>query len=307
MGGNASGASPYNNGGGMYNYSIGSRTLPGDAICSPQIRNCQFIYNTASNGGAIYNEAQTGQGDGTTNPQFINCLFQNNIATSGGAIYTTTGLGSISNPQLLNCSFQNNTAGSGGALFNFRGSVAGSVNVQLTNCVFWGNGAGNTFVNSFGQGIVTGSYSLLEASVTGYTSGAGNLTTTTLPFVSSGNAQLAVGSLAINAGDPATTAATVGTLDLAGYPRFYNNGRIDMGAFEFQAGTTGAIITVKDGQWTDPSVWSVNRVPAAGDDVTVQHTVVIPVNSTAIIRRLTYGFGGKIQYGGTPAQLRIGF
>ena len=227
--GNANGSSsPDDGGGGMLNNGNGAGNT-----CSPLIRNCLFIYNRAANqGGAIYNAGYT---SGTSNPTLINCAFQSNYsANRGGAICNDGSIGGSNSPSLTNCSFQGNSAASGGAMYNV--GFQGSSRPVLTNCVVWNNGGAITFNNGPGASITT-SYSLFESSVTGYSPGTGNLTTTTTPFVSTTDTQLRCGSTAINAGDPTTTTATVGSIDLAGNPRFVNGGtgtpdRIDMGAYE---------------------------------------------------------------------------
>ena len=66
--------------------------------------------------------------------------------------------------------------------------------------------------------------------------GLGNLTANPL-FVDAANGdfRLQACSPAINAGDAATTSVTVGLVDFAGNPRLYADGRIDMGAYEYQS------------------------------------------------------------------------
>ncbi|GAB3707632.1 fibronectin type III domain-containing protein [Spirosoma flavus] len=204
---------PYYYGGGMYN----SRS-------SPTVYNCLFIDNSATNGGAVY----TG---GASTPSFINCAFLNNTASSqGGAIYSSS-----NTLTLTNCSFQSNSAVTGGVIYYIGGNNA----CLLTNCVVFGNGN-----NAFSGSTIQARYSLFEATITGYTSLTGNLTTTTNPFVSPSSFALVNCSPAINAGDPATTSATVGITDLVGNPRFYANGRIDMGAVENQIAGNGFSIAI---------------------------------------------------------------
>jgi hypothetical protein len=237
-GGNANGSNaPDDGGGGMVNNGNGAGN-----ICSPLIRNCMFLGNSAANGGgALYNAGYT---NGTSNPILINCAFQSNIAGKGGALYNDGSIGGNSNPSLINCSFQANTAGSGGAI----GSVAfqGSTRPVLTNCVIWGNGGASTFNNQQGAFITT-SYSLFESSVTGYNAGTGNLTTTASPFVSATDTRLSGCAPAINAGENAAYSSANGPgTDLAGNARvFPSGGRIDMGAYELQT-SGGLSLTAPD-------------------------------------------------------------
>lgn len=191
---------------------------------NPSLFTCFFINNSSATvGGAISLES--------SNISLVNCAFVgNHTPSNGGGIYSYG-----SSLTLVNNTFQSNAAGSGAAIYTFNGVVL------LTNSVVFGNGGNNTFVNLVNNGQpsgITSSYCLLEAlaltSAVDVT-GPGNLTTTTSPFTSTTSVALNACSPAIDAGDPGTTTATVGTIDLAGNPRFYQNGRIDMGAMEFQA------------------------------------------------------------------------
>ncbi|MCY7359598.1 MAG: hypothetical protein LH609_19500, partial [Rudanella sp.] len=266
--------------------------------------NCVFLNNAAptGSGGAVYNFG----GAGSSTPQLINCGFQGNIAGNGGAMYNDGSNAGVSNPQLTNCSFQSNSAANGGGLYN-NGMGAGTSSPQLTNCLFFGNGGANTFVNNMAGGV-SASYSFFDAAVTGYSSGPGNLTATLSPFVSATSVQLRNGSPAVNAGDPATTSATVGNTDLTGNPRFFANGgtpagRIDMGAYELQE--MPEIFTLKNGTWNDPNVWSVERLPQLNERVRLKHLVTIPASFLALsgilifdpASKLIYTTGGRLQLG----------
>jgi hypothetical protein len=254
----------------------------------------------AFSGGAIYNDGQSG----TSNPILLNCAFQANLASNNGGAMYNLGASGISSPSLTNCSFQANSArNNGGAIRNF-GASSGTSSVSLTNCVFFGNGGANTLAASPAvlQPVFqpfTTRYSLFDDSVTGYTSITGNFTTTTSPFATTASIRLAAGSPAIDAGDPATTPATVGNTDLAGNTRL-TNGRIDMGAYEFQ----DEIFTIQTGNWDNPATWNVNRLPQPGDRARLKHTVRIPTGASASCTTLLYDPASKLIYE-TGGQLRL--
>lgn len=67
-----------------------------------------------------------------------------------------------------------------------------------------------------------------------------------------------------------------------------------------------AMYTVKAGLWTDPTVWSCNRIPAPGDAVQVKHLVLIPASYVTNAQQVRIDSGQKVSYG-TSAQLRTGF
>jgi hypothetical protein len=275
-GGNSNSGFPNYNGGAVYNNGDGSGNF-----CSPTIRNCLFQANSARYGGAMYN---SGSSSGSSSPMLINCSFQANTSDDqGGAMYNFG-----SSPTLINCSFQANTASSSGGAIYSSGPTGSNSGPTLINCVLFGNGGDRTISNL--TATTTARYSLFDAIVTGYTSGPGNLTTTVSPFASTATTRLRIGSPAINAGDPATTSATVGTTDLAGNPRFV--GTLDMGATEFQ----NEIVSVAVGNWNVPGTWNANRVPQVGDRVRLRHIVTIPTNHTALGGTLVYDAGGRLVY-----------
>jgi predicted outer membrane repeat protein len=226
---------------------------------SPTLINCSFQANSAHSGGAIYNN---GERSGTSSPTLANCSFEANSAPYGGAMYNYGIYPAASSPTLTNSSFQANSATAyGGAIYNYASGTQVLTNCSfqansapeggaffnlstylvLTNCVLWNNGGNNTF-NS-GSHLVTATYSLFDNTVTNYSTGTGNKTTSISPFAATTNTGLNGCSQALNAGDNAAYNSALGpATDLMGNPRFFNNGRIDMGAYEYQA-VEGIIVT----------------------------------------------------------------
>ncbi|WP_128543080.1 putative Ig domain-containing protein [Larkinella soli] len=185
--------------------------LTGGGACSPVVSRCTFSKNEATNNsGAIDNEGGS--------PVITNCLFSGNKADKGGVAFNYT------NPSYTNCTFTGNTAAEGAVIYNSTTGI-----VTFRNCIIWNNGGSNTFNKD-----VAATYSLFDTGVT-YVTGSGNLTTATTPFISDTDFQLTNCSPAADAGDPAATTGTSGPVDLAGNNRFFNGGRIDIGAYELQA------------------------------------------------------------------------
>jgi hypothetical protein len=58
-----------------------------------------------------------------------------------------------------------------------------------------------------------------------------------------------------------------------------------------------SMVTVKAGAWTDPTVWSCNRVPVASDPVSIGHIITVPASGLVRARRVTFTAGGRISYG----------
>lgn len=209
---------PASYGGGMFNYTA-----------SPTVRNCLFAGNVAYYGAGMENWL--------SNPALTNCSFLGNgssICYYGGGIDNTS-----SAPTLTNCSFSGNRASeAAGGMY-----ISDGLSTVIKNVIFWGNSSeldgdlDNTTIN----------YSIVRGGWSG--AGANNLSTdpkfVSQPAVgqSTGDLRLTVCSPAINAGDPASMSATVGTTDLAGNPRFFNGGRIDIGAYEFQGTSLSVVIT----------------------------------------------------------------
>ena len=127
--------------------------------CSLQITDVTFTGNSATNGGAIYNDGTRG---GTSSPQIKNTIFTGNTAFStsgvldgeGGAIQNNAFEGR-SSPQITNTIFTGNSAEDGGAIYT--GAEDGTSNLVATNVTFTGNsakygGAMHTFYVSSSEG-----------------------------------------------------------------------------------------------------------------------------------------------------------
>lgn len=102
---------------------------------SPTFTNCTFNDNEAGlDGGAMYND---GRQSGASNPVLKNCKFIANMGTYGGAIFNATETG-VCNLYLENCAFNENSAYlRGGAVFNMNG--ADKCVMELLDCTFTGN------------------------------------------------------------------------------------------------------------------------------------------------------------------------
>ncbi|GAB3702510.1 hypothetical protein GCM10027592_32000 [Spirosoma flavus] len=201
-------------GGGILNVAVNpDGSIPPQAN-SPTLRNCIFQNNSASYGGGIYNYK--------SNSTLTNCSFQNNSGTYGGGIYNES-----SNVTLTNCSFQNNSATTGSGVMNANGTTS------VINCVLFGNGGPTTLKRD--GGTITLRYSLVDPSLTDFTDEGNNFTTFDSPFISNSSTQLKETSLAINTGLNSASGLSGITTDLAGNPRFFNSGTVDMGAYEYQA------------------------------------------------------------------------
>lgn len=67
--------------------------------------------------------------------------------------------------------------------------------------------------------------------------------------------------------------------------------------------TTGAaqpcsvMMTVLDGDWTDPATWSCGRVPTVTDRVQIRHRVLMPATISGQAQGVLYGTGGQLRYG----------
>ncbi|GAB3759000.1 hypothetical protein GCM10028817_32920 [Spirosoma pomorum] len=251
-------------GGGMFNVSS-----------SPSLTNCTITGNSANQGAGIANN--------NSQPTLLNCVLSGNSARGdGGALYSINN----SRPRLTGCTLTANRAQSGAALRNNTSSSA-----QLTNCILWDNQeAAGTSINNDTGGSVTASYCLVgdgEGDFTGTT----NLVATASPFVGGTDYRLSACSIAINAGDPGSNQTTNGATDLAGNPRFYQNGRIDMGAYEFQSDPAQPV--------------AITSQPPSASNVTTGSNISAPVSVTGSVTSYQWYKDGQVVSGQTSATLTL--
>ncbi len=182
--GNAHGAFPDNEGGGMLN-NVGNPTVTGCTFADntavngagmmnrggsvPTITASTFVGNSADNdGGGIYNAS--------SDPIVNNCAFLGNKATEGGTSYGGGMANYTASPSVTDCAFVGNSAGtSGGGMSNrersyptvrsctFKGNTAssgggGMCNLDLSspaviNCIFTGNEGGTSGGGGMWNGI----------------------------------------------------------------------------------------------------------------------------------------------------------
>ena len=149
-------------------------------LSSPIMKNCVFVDNNGSNGGAYW---YGGRGA----PEIINCTFKDNTAVNGGAVYFINSIGSA---VVSDCDFVNNSATArGGAIatYNFRVSIeqclfdqnsaaveGGAVSINNSNpisilgCTFYQNSAAaGGGVASVGASTVTLDQSIIAAGLGG--------------------------------------------------------------------------------------------------------------------------------------------
>ncbi|HSR33546.1 MAG TPA: right-handed parallel beta-helix repeat-containing protein, partial [Anaerolineae bacterium] len=199
-GGNASGGSQHNWGGGMHNRdsspTVANCTFAGNSAtqygggmfnffsCSPAVTNCTFSDNSAYRGGGMYSHVSS--------PAVTNCTFSGNSAgVDGGGMYNDN-----SSPQLTNCTFSgNSTSGSGGAIHNWYSSLA------VTNSILWGDSP-DEISNSSSGSMVT------YSDVQGGSDGTGNIDEEPL-FVDPG-----IGDYHLSPGSPCIDTGTNGAPNL---------------------------------------------------------------------------------------------
>ncbi len=124
-------------GGAMYNEAQGG------GISSPRLSVVTFSGNSTPDvekagvnlGGAMYNDAE---GDGSvTIPILVNTTFSGNSASVGGAMYDNSSTGATVEPELTNVTFSGNSAALlGGAIY---ADGVGTTSASLINVILWGD------------------------------------------------------------------------------------------------------------------------------------------------------------------------
>ncbi|MEA3474947.1 MAG: choice-of-anchor Q domain-containing protein [Candidatus Cloacimonadota bacterium] len=224
--------------------------------CNPIFENVTVTNNSAEVGGGVKIVE--------SNPIFINCIISYNsadptyIGTAG--ISCTNESSSILINTLLIKNSGNETAGIFLGTNCYSTSVNNSFvdnngnntiylrengNIELVNSILWDNTNKEIyFYHNYDPNYAEISYTDIKNGESGintngngtYYWGPGNINQAPL-FVDSlnDNYQLLQGSPCIDAGTPDTTGLNLPLTDLAGNPRIYN-GRIDIGAYEWQGG-----------------------------------------------------------------------
>ena len=214
---------------------------------SPVINDCLITGNSAYGGGGgictntsdytmtncvITDNSETGGINGggglahwAGEPEIIQCLIVGNTAaTKGGGILNMNGSG----PKLINCTIADNAAPSYGGISSF----AYDCNPQVINCIVLNNTGGDIFAAILITTIMGSIYYSDDGTISAVDPDA--------VFISSGNYLLKSGSPAIDAGTFPVAVATIPNTDLGGNPRYFGGG-IDLGAYEYQPGTTYAL------------------------------------------------------------------
>jgi RHS repeat-associated protein len=130
-GGNANGVP-----GAQHNDSGGGVLILGSAgINTAKIINCEFVENSAVQGGGLASVTDGSCSSCTVSPEITNCKFNGNRASQGGGVANIRA-GGTSHPIYINCSFSSNSASnSGGALANL------NCDASTINCTIASNQA----------------------------------------------------------------------------------------------------------------------------------------------------------------------
>jgi hypothetical protein len=277
---------------------------------SPTIINCRIISNDAYFGGGLY-------ATNNSNPTVKNSVFMNNQATFGGGIYNLS-----SNPTYSNILIAGNKA-TGGAMYNngsnpiitnvtiagnggYNGAIFNSNSMPvIKNSILWGN------ISPFNDTQSIATYSIMEG---GYL-GVGNLNVNP-QFINliphglspslSGDYKLTNTSPAIDAGDNGVVGMT--DTDLGNFPRRFNNGIVDIGAYEFQGSRMGGtVISIVSGNWETGATWNIGRKPLAGDTVIINNNHIVTVNNDGVMKSIEIRPNATLLYKTSGIKLQNGF
>ena len=277
---------------------------------SPVITNCSIISNSAVFGGGIY-------ATDASLPQLSACKIMGNEATFGSGVYFQNGshaainntliagnrgMGGLynnnSNPTITNTTLSGN-GGYNGGIFNANSQPV------VKNSIIWGNSTPfNDTQSTITNSIIQGGYA-----------GTGNLNYDP-QFVNqapegispnlNGDYHLKASSLGIDRGENGYISLT--DLDLDGNLRRFDGGRVDLGAYEFQAnGTSSVVISIASGNWESNSTWDINRVPQIGDIVIIDQNHIVTLNSQGNAKNIEYRGNGQLKLNSTNSKLNIGF
>jgi len=267
-GGNANGASPHCEGGGMHNESS-----------SPTLRNITFSNNTAVfDGGGMYNKESS--------PVLSNITFVNNtVGLQGGGIYNLK-----SSPVLTNVTLSGNTAGlEGGGIYNLLSSPT------LNNVTFSDNSSEIEGVGAYNlcSDFVIATTTTLTSSLNPSTYGASVDFTATVN--GSESSSTPTGTVTFTFKDGATTLST-GTLNGTGQATFATS------ALAAGRHTITAVYSGDEsfgGSTSDPFTQTVNEAPAiTSSNSTIfiaGHSGAFPVTATG------YPAPGLSQSGAFPS------
>ena len=150
---------------------------------SPQLTNTTFLRNRALDaGGAIYNNGD----DGTASPQLVNAVFVRNSATNGGAI-ANVGLAAsgVASPSIINATLTDNSARRGGALYD--STDTGLVEPTVDNTILWDNTAIDSGPESYNTGLGV-TLSVDHSVVEGGVGGVAALNSATVQFLDQSDA-----------------------------------------------------------------------------------------------------------------------
>lgn len=302
----------------------------GAVICSnTTFTNCSFTNNLAnargqSLGGAVY----------SVKGRFINCSFSANKAQlPGGAVYGTNdvftnciiwgntpdGIYAREGVTMTYTDTQDQTAGTGNFSLDPLFVDAAGDNLRLSACspaIDKGDNAANTSTTDLNgtarqiRQIDLGAYefrstplalvAITQAPESVYSIPQGGTLTATVSASGS-----VTGYQWYRNGEPITAVAsaqsttlTIANLTPADSGRYYV---VVTGSCNSVTSNQSLVIvntgmyTVKAGDWSDASIWSLNRLPVNGEPVRIKHLVTVPANYSTQAQLISYDPGQRIR------------